>query len=267
MVIAGLIVEASHVPALTRDFLMVKRRFFPSRFTCGPALNHVLAEVKGSEILHMTRSTSRDRRRQADRFRSAILDLLEGYGCRLVGRVWVKQNGKGLKADATYCYAVQDIALHLSQFLLARKAHGLLIADGRTPGLNIKVAHSVFTQKWRTGGDPYPPLLEVPLFAHSDNHVGLQLADLIASTLIFPMAAHAYGAPAGSVHNNQRYSAVRAAFGERLRGLQYRYRDETGRFRGGLVVSDPGGKRPGPLLYGPYLQVADIGAVLPLRQS
>ncbi|MEO3782359.1 DUF3800 domain-containing protein [Actinocorallia sp. B10E7] len=251
MVIGGLIIEASHVPALTRDFLALKRRFFPGRFTRSPALDHVLTEIKGSEILQMTRSPSRNKRRQADLFRTGLLDLVEGYGCRLVGRVWVKEVGKSLKPEATYCYAVQDIALHFSQFLLGRNATGVLIADGRSQNLNIPVAHSVFTQKWRTGGDPYPAMLEVPLFAHSDNHVGLQLADLIASTLVFPMAACSYGAPSGSAHGSGRYFAVRTAYGARVRGLQHRYRDETGRWRGGLVVSDPAGKRSGSLLFQP----------------
>lgn len=252
MVIAGLIIDASQIPALTltRDFLAFKRRFFPGRFSRGPALDHVLNEIKGGEILQMTRSDSRNKRRQADLIRSDLLDLVEDYGCRLMGRIWVKEAGKGLKPEATYCYAVQDIALHLSQYLLRGNSAGLLIADGRSQTLNVPVAHSIFTQKWRTGGDPYPPLLEVPLFAHSDNHVGLQIADLIASTLIFPMAANAYGAPAGSVHASPRYRTVRDRYGHRLRGLQHRYRDETGRWRGGLVVSDPVGKRSGALLFG-----------------
>jgi hypothetical protein len=210
----------------------------------------VLTEVKGGEVLQMTRSDSRNKRRQADLIRTELLDLVEEYGCRLLGRIWVKELGKSLKPEATYCYAVQDISLHFSQYLLRESSTGLLIADGRSQSLNVPVAHSVFTQKWRAGGDPYPPLLEVPLFAHSDNHVGLQIADLIASTLIFPMAAYTYGAAARSVHGSPRYQPVRDSYGHRLRDLQYRYRDETGRWRGGLVVSDPAGKRSGSLLFG-----------------
>lgn len=110
MVIAGLIVDASQIPALTRDFLAFKRRFFPGRFTKGPALDHVLTEIKGSEVLQMTRSDSRNKRRQADLIRAELLNMVEGYGCRLIGRIWVKEPGKGLKPDSTYCYAVQDIA-------------------------------------------------------------------------------------------------------------------------------------------------------------
>jgi hypothetical protein len=56
MVILGLVVDAALVPGLTRDFLALKRRHFPGRFTAGHALDHVLVEVKGNEILQMTRS-------------------------------------------------------------------------------------------------------------------------------------------------------------------------------------------------------------------
>jgi hypothetical protein len=251
MVIVGLVVDAAHVPALTRDFLALKRRHFPGLFGSGPALDHIKVEVKGSEILQMTRSGSRDRRRQASRFRAELLDLADAHGCRILGRVWVKEQGKSLKPAATYCYAVQDIAVHFSQYLRSRSSEGLLIADGRGHQLNVSTAHSVFTQKWRTAGDPYPAMAEVPLFAESDNHAGLQMADLVASALVFPMAAAAYCSPRrGAVHSSRRYHEVQTSFGRQLKALQYRYRDETGRWRGGLVVSDNVGQQSGSALFG-----------------
>ncbi|GAB3909674.1 hypothetical protein GCM10029964_111680 [Kibdelosporangium lantanae] len=252
MVILGLIVDASYVPSLTRDFLALKRQHFPGRFTHGPALNHVLTEVKGTEILQMTRSDSRNKRRQADRFRTELLSLVTKYECRIVGRVWIKEPGKSLNLRSTYCYAVQDISQHFNQYLSGVSSTGLLIADGRTQSLNVGVAHSIFTQKWRTGGDPYPQMREVPLFAHSDNHVGLQLSDLLATTLVFPMAAHAYCTlPSSYPHSSGRYEGVRTDYAAAIKDLQFRYRDETGRWRGGLVVSDPVGRRPGSLLFEP----------------
>jgi hypothetical protein len=95
-------------------------------------------------------------------------------------------------------------------------------------------------------------MAEVPLFAASNNHAGLQIADLLASALVFPMAVAAYGSPnTASVHATPRYQEVRQYFGARLRALQYRYRDETGRWRGGLVASDKAQQRTGSLLFGP----------------
>lgn len=96
MVILGLIVDAASVPALTRDFLALKRRHFPGRFASGHALDHILTEVKGSDILQMTRSSGRNSRRQAQRVRLELMDVLERFDCRLVGRVWVKEPSKGM---------------------------------------------------------------------------------------------------------------------------------------------------------------------------
>lgn len=252
MVLLGMILDAATVPALTRDFLDLKRRHFPGRFSSGHALDHILAEVKGSEILQMTRSDSRNKRRQAERFRTELLDLVEAHHCRVVGRVWIKEPTTGMAADSSYCYAVQDIARHFGQYMQLEDEVGILIADGRSHQTNLRVAHSIFTQKWRTGGDPYASLREVPLFAASDNHAGLQIADLLASTLVFPMAVAAYCPPRpGFVHSSSRYNQVRSSFGARLGPLQYRYRDETGKWRGGLVVSDRIAHQPGSLLFRP----------------
>jgi uncharacterized protein DUF3800 len=250
MVILGVSLDARMVPLLTREFLSLKRRYFPEQFFKGRALDHMLTEIKGNHLLKMTRHESRDRRRQAKLVRRDLLRLLERHGCRVIGRVWVKAPGRTLKADATYCYAVQDIVTHFCHFLRAQDSYGVMVADARTPGLNATVAHSIFTQKWRTGDDPYASLLEVPVFADSRNHAGLQIADLLASTLVFPMAVAAYGAPPGNVHASERYQSVRTDHGAALRDLQYRYVDDIGRWRGGLVVSDPVGERPGTFLFG-----------------
>ncbi|MEV5744077.1 DUF3800 domain-containing protein [Microbispora rosea] len=181
MVILGLIVDTASIPALTREFLTLKRRHFPGRFHGERALDHILI-----------------------------------------------------------------------QFLTSRDETGAVIADGRSHQTNRAVAHSIFTQKWCSAGDRYPSLCDVPLFAASDNHAGLQIADMVASTLVFPMAASAYcPRRPGNAHSSTRYDSVRHGFGSRLKALQYRYKDDSGRWRGGLVVSDRPGKRPGSLLFGP----------------
>jgi hypothetical protein len=162
MIILGLIVDAHLVPEFTREFLAFKRQYFPAKFQAGPALDHVLVEIKGAELLQHTRSASRDRRRFAEHARYGLLQLVGRFRCRIVGRVWIKRPGERLKPAATYGYSMQDIATHFMRYLDHQGSDGLIIADSRNPGQNIEVAHSIFTQKWRSGEDPYKHLLEVP---------------------------------------------------------------------------------------------------------
>jgi hypothetical protein len=100
-------------------------------------------------------------------------------------------------------------------------------------------------------GDPYPHLVEMPTYGHSENHVGLQLADLICSALLFPMAVSA--CCVGAVTNPHvlpEYGGLRRRYGGRLKALQYRYL-EAGSYRGGIVVADGLAQRPGRILFEP----------------
>ncbi len=90
----------------------------------------------------------------------------------------------------------------------------------------------------------------MPTFGHSENHVGIQIADLLCSALLFPMAAHAYCTGlVNNVHVQAGYEILKTQFGLRVRGLQHRFQDSTGRWRGGIVVCDSLTNRPGTHLF------------------
>ncbi len=252
MVFAGLVVRASAINDVTADFLSLKRRFYPGQ--AARHLDYVLAEVKGSELRRAVRSGSQRERRHALGVLDGVVRLIELHEIRLSGRVWVKESTKALKPDATYTFAIQDIARHFDEFLGQQNSLGLVMCDGRDHRQDVRVAHSVFTQKHKSEGDALPRILETPVFGKSDNHVGLQLADLVASALLFPIAARVYCADAGSgLHTAPEFDAIRSRYAHRLRSRRHTYRDATGRMRGGIVVSDPSGRRPSRHL----LQVAD----------
>lgn len=125
-----------------------------------------------------------------------------------------------------------------------------MIIDNSTPGVNSNVAHSVFTQKFKSAGDSYPRLLEMPTFGGSDNHVGLQIADILGSGLIAPMAGRAYcdGHITGP-HVHPRYDEIKQRFGSRVSSLQFAYRDQKGDRCGGFIVSDKLGNRHSGYLF------------------
>jgi hypothetical protein len=177
--------------------------------------------------------------------------MLERYRARLIGRVWVKAPGQGLHSVSTYTSAIQDIARHFDHLLARGRQTGLIICDSRMHGQNRQVSHSVFTFKHRLVGDQFPQLVESPTFAVSDNHAGLQLADLIAGAFVFPIACRVYCGSATLPTGSQRYDKLRQRYADRLRRLQYLHSDVLGRIRGGIVVSDRRSNRPSSYLLRP----------------
>lgn len=102
-------------------------------------------------------------------------------------------------------------------------------------------------------GDRHPRILEVPTFGHSENHAGLQLADLVASALLFPMAIDAYcRGTISNVHVRPGYWALRARYGARLDALQHRLEDPghtSRRLVGGVMVDDQIGRQSRSVLF------------------
>ncbi len=92
----------------------------------------------------------------------------------------------------------------------------------------------------------------MPVFGHSDNHAGIQAADMICSAFLFPMAAFAFcHGYVNNIHVHAEYSRVRDRYGDRLKRLQYRYQDSDGWWRGGITVSDGIGHKKGRALFAP----------------
>lgn len=82
--------------------------------------------------------------------------------------------------------------------------------------LLASVVHCVTARKYRTGGDSLRGVIESPVFGHSDTHTLLQLADLVVSLLLFPIACHTYmNDVTWNVHCDDAYQPLREQFGER----------------------------------------------------
>lgn len=178
------------------------------------------------------------------------VDLVERYDLRLIGRVWIKGPDQALNPRASYTFAIQDIACHFNHFLVSKTGSGLMVCDGRAHSQDAQVSHSIFTLKHKQSGDELPRLVEAPVFGRSENHVGLQLADILASGLIFPIAARVYcSAHASGLDTHQDYDVLRTRFSACLRPQQHLYKDSDGRTRGGIVVSDRLGKKSSSLLF------------------
>lgn len=252
-VIAGVVFDHLLLEAVTRDFLKIKERFFPGLIPTRRMLwlDRILPEIKGADVRRSLRKNAQRRnRRQALGFLGALISLLENYDARIFGRIWIKPLGAPCDDRAVYTFSVQAICTDFENLLETSGDYGAVIADSRNPQTNAGVSHSIFTQKFKTGGDTYPRLVEMPTFGHSENHAGIQIADLLCSAIVFPMATRCYcWGHVKNVHVDYGFSVIVELFGERLKRLQHRYVDHHGRPVGGLTVSDPLTRRNGAHLF------------------
>jgi hypothetical protein len=194
LIVAGVVIDERLLESLTREFITLKARFYPRLVSHSRhRLGRILPEIKGADIRRALRTGARrHNRRQAIGFLNAFMDLLEYHDAKIFGRAWIKEVGGNCDDRATYTFSVQAVCEDFQNLLESTGDTGIVIADSRSPTPNAAVAHSVFTQKFKTAGDRYPRLLEMPTFGHSQNHAGLQAADLLCSALLFPMATHRY---------------------------------------------------------------------------
>jgi hypothetical protein len=250
LVLAAVIVDESRLHALTIDYLNLKQRFFPGKLpVTAEFLQWILAEVKGSEIRKRARSPNHRSRSHAYAFLDGFVGLLEQHAIRIIGRVWVKGIGKPFVGRSVYTSSVQHVCTYFDHFLATENDVGFLIADSRDPALNANVSHSIFTMKFKAAGDAFPRLVEMPSFGHSENHVGIQMADILCSAFLFPMATCTYClGHVASTHVQPSHVGLKRRFGARLRTLQYLYR-ETGRWKGGITVSDALAQKSAAVLF------------------
>ncbi|WP_240500654.1 DUF3800 domain-containing protein [Pseudomonas putida] len=248
LIIAGLFVDAQRISRITDEFICLKRRFYPRLFQGERhALNVLLKEIKGSDLRSDIRKHPATHALVEHHFKfiDGVLGICKAHGIKLVARVWVKQYRQALEDRSVYTITAQNIAKRFQHFLVDQESRGMIIADFRDPARNRYVAHSIFTQKHKLGrgGDAYPSIEEVAVFGISDNHACLQIADLICSTILYPMAGRTVCDGAfDNVHTHGSYDSIVKRYARRIKALQY-HCSENGQRRWGVTVEDPHGKR------------------------
>ena len=237
--------------SLTDEYLDLKQRFFPNLdYPSARRLDRILPEIKGAEIRkHATRGNARQKQ-HAIGFLDHIVGLLRRHDVKLVARIWIKAPGSPFKGTAVYTSSIQGLCTYFEHYLTQCDKRGLCIADSRNKSKNLRVSHSIFTQKFSANPN-YERLVELPTFGHSDNHAGLQICDVVCSALLYPIACFAYCTGyVKNVHVQSRSSRLRRRYGRQLKELQHRYYDVgVGRYVGGMVVSDSVSNRSGALMF------------------
>lgn len=262
LVVGGFTVHDAHIKQMTWDFLSLKKKYRPQLRRAIHLSEVIHTEIKGSDVRKDIRAGNRDERRAAMLLMDSALAMLERYGARLLARVWVKEEGRSFNETGVYSTSVGSLTETFQAQLLDCHSRGVMILDSRTKSKNAPNVHSVTTRKYRAGGDNLKGVIESPVFGHSDTHTLLQLSDLVVSSLLFPIACHAYLSDVTwNVHCDDAYRPVREQFGERLKKLQFRYQDPVGKWRGGIVVSDRRTGQPSSLMFGPRMSSASMLAI------
>lgn len=237
-VLVGLLVPGEKLRNLNWEFLNLKHEFNPS--LANVQLSELIkTEVKGADLRADLRSGKRDRERRTIGFLDKTMSLLRKQNCSVVGRIVVKDPEIPMKDTSLYSSTSSWVCRTFHEYLKHRSQDGLVILDSRTKVKNTPNAIGIATQMYRSGGDPLPRLAEVPVFGHSDSHVALQIADLIASAVVFPASCAAYAMQHNwNIHANPTYLNVLSRYGPQLKDLQYRYFDHNlGHKKGGLYAT------------------------------
>jgi hypothetical protein len=240
LAIGGMIVDLAKLESLTQDFLTLKAAWFPGLTGNTPHhLDKILREIKGADIRKNATRGGRNARRHAIGFLEHLLRLLVQCQVKLLARIWVKPLGGSFDGKAVYTSSIQALYTYFDHYLSINDDLGICIADSRDYLKNVSVAHSIFTQKFQSSTAVYERILELPTFGHSQNHAGIQICDILCSSLLFPIAAEVYCTGAvPNVHVQPKAAVLRQRFGPTLNDMQHRYKDPLGRWRGGIVVSD-----------------------------
>ena len=262
IVIAGVSLPECELTKITHDWIALKKRFEPVLARSGKGwLDAILHELKGANLRKGFRTNASVRqRKRAIGVIDGTLKLLEQYDAKILGRVWMK------KLDAEN----NDMGIHASslQFIcrgfdasLPKDERGMVVVDSQTYQHNHRLAHSLFTQRF--GKRPkHLGLVDMPVFGHSDNHAGLQIADLLCSAILAPIASAVYAGKyeKWNKHCQSGYLDIRERFGGRLDALTYKWKNpKTGKKCPSVIVNDPISKRGARLMWGPASASKPVG--------
>jgi hypothetical protein len=254
VVIAGIDIPEASLTELTHEWMDIKARYYPSSTKDGGRkLDAILQEVKGSKIRKgFTSKATGRQRKHAIGLIDQTLRLLEQHDGSIMGRVWVKALGVDNDDMRMHSSSLQFIcsAFH-SQ--IPDDERGVVIVDSQTYQHNHRLAHSMFTQRFCK--DPRnTKLADMPVFGHSANHAGLQIADLLCSAVLAPIACGVYCTSYAewNTHSRVSYLDIREHFGSRVEALTFKFRNQhRGRNSSSVVVNDRVSQKPSRLMWGP----------------
>ena len=266
LAIAGITIADSRLKDFVWEYMAIKKRFNP-QLERVKLSELIRTEVKGANLRADIRSGSHRRKRRAIGFLDQVMKLLEETNATLVGQIWVKANGAGI-SSGFYPDAIAGMAADVQAQLAAASSRGLMIIDAQTHWKTVPSVNGITTRRFRSGGDALDCMMESPVFGHSDAHIALQVADIVASALLFPMACAAFCADVtDNAHPHPAYAELQERYGSRLRDLEHRYVDAQGFKNGGIRVRNKRDFAPAHQLYSASPVQATVTPLRPDRRD
>ena len=167
--------------SLDREFLALKRRFFPDYLGRSNERDEEI-EIKGRELTSPHQASSS--RRHA--FLREVISFITRHAGIGFGVSFLKNPVTPTPARSLYTNALQILTERFSQFVAEHPVYnnGILICDSRMKKLDINVARSHMSYIFgHEIGRNFINLQEAPLFADSRLTVGLQVTDIFVSVL------------------------------------------------------------------------------------
>lgn len=116
------------------------------------------------------------------------LSILERHEAEIVGFVYDKHVDANVAGESAYIRSVKHVYKTFNNRLAAAGEYGFVIADNRDDRRNREMSHEIYVEKFR-GVDKLPKIVETPTFGQSENHAGVQIADIVCSAFLAPKAA------------------------------------------------------------------------------
>lgn len=255
VVIGGVLLPETNLRQVTHDWIALKAAFYPEirKAASQGWLDAILHDLKGTKVRHGFKSgAARRKGKHSIGLVDGTLKLLEQHGGQLVARIWVKALDEANDAMPLYQSSLQFICSAFNS-QIPKDERGLVIVDSQTYWHNHLLAHSVFTQRFGRKAR-HEKLADMPVFGHSDNHAGLQIADFLCSAVLAPIACGVYAGTYShwNTHCDSGYLDIRDRFGTRLEALTFTWENkQLGRESSSVVVKDPVGRRSSALMWSP----------------
>lgn len=192
LIIAGLALPKEALDSIGRQFIKIKQQYLYGETKPNFRHQDVLNELKGADLRKDIREGIKAKADKAHKLAHQILEILVTHGAELYGQVIIKVPDDKFDGTRLYADAMMRIAKDYHQLLDKELSNGLIVADFRESEINGKVSQPISLAMWEQK-NTFPRFELPPTFGNSNSHVGLQIADIIISTLLMPLALAKFG--------------------------------------------------------------------------